>query len=421
MVEPSETETSDRTRCSFSGELSMDRDKPAIQTQFSAGLQFVVFSLVAAAFTTIYITQPVLPVLQTEFQVSASRASLTISAVIFGIALSNLPLGSAADRFPIKPIICGGGCVIAVCGILCALITSLPLLITTRFIQGLFLPCLTTCVAAYLAKTLPMEQLNVVMGSYVSATVAGGLGGRLLGGFIHPPLHWRYAFASASALVLLATVAACRWLPPEKRRVLTQEETMGFVQLVTRPDMLRIFSVSFSAFFVFSSVFNYLPFYLAARPFEASTGVITLTYASYLIGIVVAPLAGKLSNRVGNGSTMALGALIFGVSLAATLIQALPVIAVSLATICAGFFSIHASAAGLLNRRLTSSRGRANSLYVLFYYLGGFIGITLSGYAYMAFGWTGIVALGGAMLLIPLTSGLWERAAERRHSHPLGT
>jgi MFS transporter, YNFM family, putative membrane transport protein len=395
----------------------MNRNQPANQTEFSAGLQFLVFALVAAAFTTIYITQPVLPILQTEFGVDAAHASLTISAVIFGIALSNLPLGSAADRFAIRPIIFAGGCVVTVCGLLCALITSLPLLIAVRFIEGLFVPCLTTCVAAYLAKTLPLEQLNVVMGSYVSATVAGGLGGRLLGGFIHPPLHWRYAFVSASVLVLLATLAAYWWLPAEKRRIRTQQETVGFLQLIARTDLLRIFSVSFSAFFVFSSVFNYLPFYLATPPFSASTEVITLTYCAYLIGIVVAPLAGKLSNRIGNGSTMALGAVVFGVSLAATLIQFLPVIAVSLATICAGFFSIHASAAGALNRRLTSSRGRANSLYVLFYYLGGFIGISLSGYAYLAFGWPGIVALGGGMLLIPLSSGLWERAAERRHGH----
>ena len=37
-----------------------------------------------------------------------------------------------------------------------------------------------------------------------------------------------------------------------------------------------------------------------------------------------------------------------------------------------------AAAAGSLNRKLTSSRGRANSLYVLSYYLGGAVGITLS-------------------------------------------
>jgi YNFM family putative membrane transporter len=388
--------------------------KPSNEIVFSARLQFLVFALVAAAFTTIYITQPVLPILQTEFRVDAAHASLTISAVIFGIALSNLPLGSTADRYAIRPIILAGGCVVAGCGFLCALVEGLSALIAVRFVQGLFVPCLTTCVAAYLAKTLPLEQLNVVMGSYVSATVAGGLGGRLLGGFIHPPFHWRYAFVTASVLVLITTLVVYRWLPAEKRRFRSGTDTVGFLQLIGKPDLLRIFSVSFSAFFVFSSVFNYLPFYLSKPPFAASTEVITLTYSAYLIGIVVAPLAGKLSNRIGNGSTMALGAIVLGFSLAATLIRFLPVIAISLATICAGFFSIHASAAGALNRRLTSSRGRANALYVLFYYLGGFIGISLSGYAYLARGWSGLVALGTTMLLIPLSSGLWERSTEKR-------
>jgi len=57
---------------------------------------------------------------------------------------------------------------------------SLALLIGARFIQGLFIPSHTTCIAAYLARSLPPLCLNVVMGSYVAATVAGGLGGRLL-------------------------------------------------------------------------------------------------------------------------------------------------------------------------------------------------------------------------------------------------
>jgi MFS transporter, YNFM family, putative membrane transport protein len=385
----------------------------ATENRSFVGLQFWVFSLVTAAFTTIYITQPVLPILQREFGVGEIRASLTISAVIFGIALSNLPLGRAADRFPIKPIIAVGGCVITLCGLVCAMTGSITVLTATRFVQGLFIPCLTTCVAAYLAKTLPKERLNVAMGSYVSATVAGGLGGRLLGGFIHPPLHWRYAFVTASALLLFATLAAYFFLPPEKTDRTSAEETLGFLGLLTRPDLLRIFSVAFSAFFVFSSVFNYLPFYLAGPPFGASTQVITFTYFSYLIGIVAGPLAGRLSNRIGNGATMALGAVVFGVSLAATLIPTVPAIAASLAVSCAGFFSVHAAAAGALNRRLESSRGRANSLYVLFYYVGGFTGISLSGYVYLSSGWIGIVAMGAVMLTVPLASGLWEVMTER--------
>jgi MFS transporter, YNFM family, putative membrane transport protein len=151
---------------------------------------------------------------------------------------------------------------------------------------------------------------------------------------------------------------------------------------------------------------------LAGPPFEASTELITLTYFSYLIGILIGPVAGNLSNRIGNGAVMALGAVVLGLSLAATLVKAVPVIAVSLATICAGFFSIHAAAAGSLNRRLESSRGRANSLYVLFYYLGGFTGISLSGKMYVSHGWPGIVAMGLVMLVIPLSSGLWELVTE---------
>ena len=56
-------------------------------------IQFAVFALVSAAFTNIYITQPVLPVLQQEFAADMVSVSFSVSAVILGIALSTLPFG----------------------------------------------------------------------------------------------------------------------------------------------------------------------------------------------------------------------------------------------------------------------------------------------------------------------------------------
>ncbi|MCK9375557.1 MAG: MFS transporter [Syntrophobacterales bacterium] len=371
-------------------------------------LQALVFGLVAAALTTVYITQPVLPVLQREFGVSPSQASYTVSAVILGIALANLPFGMLADRFPVQRLILVGGAVVAACGLFCAATPNLGTLVGARFIQGLFVPSLTTCLAAYLSTNLPLERLNVVMGSYVSATVAGGLGGRLLGGFIHPPLHWRYAFVTASLLVVMATLAAVRWLPPGRLPKESGEKSAGFLALLSQPELRRIFLVAFGGFFVFSSIFNYLPFYLHQPPFNASTEYITLLYLTYIIGIFIGPMAGQLSNRIGNGGTMVLGALVFGLAIALTLIQSIVAIVIALMLVCGGFFSIHASAAGSLNRRLTSSRGRANSLYVLAYYLGGAVGITLSGYAYGLAGWHGVAALGLLMLAVPLSTGIQE-------------
>ncbi len=49
-----------------------------------------------------------LPVLRTEFGVSAGLASLSVSAVVFGIALANLPFGVIADRHPIRRIVIAG-------------------------------------------------------------------------------------------------------------------------------------------------------------------------------------------------------------------------------------------------------------------------------------------------------------------------
>lgn len=384
-----------------------------MKTKSSIRLQTLVFCLVAAGFTSIYITQPVLPVLQLEFGVDETIASFSISAVIFGIALSNVPLGILADRYPIKPIIMVGSLVVMVCGLLCAVTDSIVLLVVARFFQGLSIPSLTTCLAAYLSRSVSKERLNVVIGSYVSATVAGGLVGRLLGGWIHSLVHWRYAFVISTVLLLAATIAASRFLPPKEEETETETESIGIIALMAQKDLLRIYAVASAAFFVFSAIFNYLPFYLSGPSFQASTEIITSLYLSYIIGIIVGPLAGKLSNKAGNGVTIALGAAVFGISMGLTLIQSMWAIVASLIGICAGFFAIHAAAAGSLNRKLTASRGLANSLYVLFYYLGGFIGITVSGYGYVWAGWPGVVTLGGAALLVTFIIGIGEIIKER--------
>lgn len=82
---------------------------------------------------------------------------------------------------------------------------------------------------------------------------------------------------------------------------------------------------------------------------------------------------------------------------------------------CAGFFTIHASSVGALNQKLTSGQRRANALYILFYYPGGWTGITTAGFAYKSYGWCGVVAMGVALLTLPFYAGLQERK-KRDHS-----
>lgn len=379
-------------------------------------LQFIVFALVSASFTNIYITQPVLPVLQDEFVADMVLVSFSVSAVILGIAISNLPFGFLADRLPIHPIILTGGILVALGGLVCAVTKDLWVLITARFLQGLFIPALTTCLAAYLAKVLPAARLNVVMGSYVSATVLGGLGGRLLGGWIHPPLHWRYAFVSASILILIATFTAFRWLPRTSIENKRQHITISYWELLKRWDLLLIYFCATGSFLIFSSVFNYLPFRMTTPPFSFSTELTTLLYLVYIVGIFMGPTAGRASNRFGSGNTLLGGVAVLGVSLTLILLPSITAVVLALLGICAGFFTIHAAAVGSLNRKLSSGQGRANALYVLFYYMGGWLGITLSGFAFKQGGWRAVICICLFFLVIPLSAGIGERKNRRRRT-----
>jgi len=377
-------------------------------------LEFTVFALVSASFANIYITQPILPALQKEFSTDMVVVSFTVSAVIFGIAISNLPFGFLADRLPIHPIIFAGGVLVAVGGLICAASNDLWMLIGARFLQGIFIPALTTCLAAYLAKTLPIARLSVVMGSYVSATVLGGLAGRLLGGWIQPSLNWRYAFITASVLVLIATFAALRGLPRAIVDAGQPRHSIGFLVLMKRWELLRIYFCAAGSFAVFSSIFNYLPFRLEAPPFNFSTEMTTSLYFVYVVGIFMGPISGQLCNRIGCGNILIGGSVLLGISLALVLRPSILAVVAGLIGVCAGFFTIHAAAVGCLNRKLFSGQGRANALYVLFYYMGGWLGITGTGFAFKHSGWNAVIYICAVVLLIPLGAGFGERKYSSR-------
>jgi YNFM family putative membrane transporter len=100
--------------------------------------------------------------------------------------------------------------------------------------------------------------------------------------------------------------------------------------------------------------------------------------------------------------------------LALILLSSIVPVMLGLLGICTGFFTIHAAAIGSLNRKLSKGQGRASALYVLFYYTGGWLGITGSGFAYKLGGWNAVLCSAMSLLLIPLSTGIGERKTGKR-------
>jgi YNFM family putative membrane transporter len=230
-----------------------------------------------------------------------------------------------------------------------------------------------------------------------------------MGGWMFPANDWRYAFIATAMLTLLTTLVAVIGLPKPGRTGHHSAISISYRQLLGQWPLVRYFICAAGSFAVFSSVFNYLPFRLADAPFGWSTEAITTLYLVYIMGIFMAPLAGRLSLRFGSRVTLVAGSLVLLLALLILQLASLIAVIVGLTAVCAGFFCVHAAAVGALNRCVNSGHGRANALYVLFYYVGGWLGISLNGLLYQHWGWSGVIALSLVLVLIPLGVGLTER------------
>lgn len=160
------------------------------------------------------------------------------------------------------------------------------------------------------------------------------------------------------------------------------------LEVLRRPEFLRLYGVVFCAFGAFASLLNFLPF----RLIELGTGLsergIGLMYSGYLMGVLVSLVSLRLAGRIGG----VLNAMLVGVGILMTALlffatSPLWVIFSGMFVLCAGMFLIHSLAPGVLNQRTGVQRGVVNGLYIAFYYAGGTMGSFLPGFVYHAFGW----------------------------------
>jgi len=150
---------------------------------------------------------------------------------------------------------------------------------------------------------------------------------------------------------------------------------------------------------------------MAEPPFNFSTEMTTLLYLVYILIIFISPVVGQVSTLFGSGKTLLGGSIILAASLSLLLMPDIAAIILGILGICVGFSTIHTAAVGSLNRKLSHGHGRANALYVLFYYIGGWLGITGTGFAYQQGGWYAVVRICAILLAIPVFAGIAELKA----------
>lgn len=392
---------------------------PPVGSGFGSG--FGSFRAIAAvglcgvfAFLNLYITQPLLPMLEHIFNASKSAVGLTVSAATLGVALSAPIVGALAEQMNRKRVIVASTLVLSVPTLLAATAPGLHSLVFWRFLQGLISPSIFALTITYVGEEWESHAIPIVMSIYVSGTAMGGFLGRIIAGVAAERLNWRWSFLILGVLTALGAAMIARWLPEERRVIPPGRRTSPVAQLramlahFRNPRLVATFAAGFGMLFALVGTFTYITFYLADAPFHLSTEALSYLFAIYLIGLVVTPAGGFLITRIGMRAGIALAITACLVGALVTLSHSLwIVVLVGLGLVCTGVFVAQATTNSFL-RIAAPAGGRASAagLYICCYYIGGTAGGLVPAYMWSLGKWPACVALIACVLAVTLAVAL---------------
>ncbi len=368
---------------------------------FSAGL---------ATFALLYCVQPILPVLSQQFGVTPAESSISLSLSTGLMALGLLFTGPLSDAVGRKPVMVTALMLAAICTLISALMTSWQGILLMRALIGLSLSGVAAVGMTYLSEEIHPRVIAFSMGLYISGNSIGGMSGRLLTGVLTDFFSWRIAigvigcFSLAGALMFWKILPASRHFRPASLR--PRSLLINFRLHWRDKGLPLLFAEGFLLMGAFVTLFNYIGYRLLSAPWSLSQAVVGLLSVVYLTGSWSSPKAGAMTSRFGRGPVMIVATAIMLAGLLLTAFDTLWVILPGMMLFTAGFFAAHSVASGWIGPRARRAKGQASSLYLFSYYLGSSVAGTLGGVFWHRFGWPGVTAFIGALLVLALLVGL---------------
>ena len=356
-----------------------------------------------AIFASLYSVQPLLPIFAEEFALDAGAASLALSATTATLAVALLLASWIADRIGRRTLMVWAILLTAALGLALPFAPNWWALVAIRTLMGLALSGLPAVVMVYLAEEMDPNALGFSMGLYIGGTAIGGMAGRLLSGVLTDWIGWRPALGVLGGAIALAAIVVVLLLPTPHNSARTRLSSGDLVRLIRLqfrdPGLPWLFASAFLLMGSFVTLYNYAGFRLALPPFSLSHSAISAIFVVYLLGSISSAWAGGLAQRLGRRRVYWATVLTMGVGVFLTLVPSTPAIIAGLAIATMGFFAAHGIASAWVARRAQVGRAQASAIYLFAYYLGSSVLGTLGGYAWGAWGWTGVLLVSGGAIV----------------------
>ncbi|WP_328769088.1 MFS transporter [Streptomyces sp. NBC_00286] len=361
-------------------------------------MSFALFLAGVATFALLYSTQALLPLISSDFGVTVSAASWTVSAATGALALFVLPMSALSERFGRRTVMTASLGIAVIVGLLVPFAPSVGSLIALRAVQGAALAGLPASATAYLAEEVRPKALITAIGLFVAGNSVGGMSGRVITGWVAQEWGWRVAVGAIGVVAVACAVAFRLLLPAPKHFRAGSLRPRVLVRTVrghlSNPLLRRLYAIGALFMTVFGAVYTVIGYRLTDAPFSLPQGIVGSIFLVYLVGTVSASAAGRLVGRLGRRGALYLAGGTTTLGLLVSLADSLVLVLLGLVLITAGFFAGHAVASSSVSHAAKEGRAQASALYQSAYYVGASAGSTLGAVAFHAGGWGGTVALG---------------------------
>lgn len=236
---------------------------------------------------------PALPLIVSEFEVTASTAQLTLTAFMVALAVGQLVIGPLSDRVGRRNLLILGAVGTALAAVVCALAPSIWVLVAGRLAQGFFGAAGIVLSKAVVVDVGRGPGVAKAFATLMAMQSLAPVVAPLIGGAVVPFGGWRGVFwllAGLSAVTAVGVIAAVpESLQPESRR------TGGILSTLTDMRSVATHGPFVARVCVFVFTFGVLFSYISASPFIYQ-GMVGLSPAAYAVAFTVNALGILVSN-----------------------------------------------------------------------------------------------------------------------------
>ena len=398
-----------------------DRSRPVTgnprpSSSMSFGLTLVMAIACGVTAANIYYNQPMLGIMEAAFPGQAAIVGLVPTATQLGFAAGLVLLVPLGDRFERRRVILIQLAALALSLAAAALAPDAWSLVAASALVGVA-ASVAQQIVPFAAELAEPSRRGATIGTVMSGLLCGILFGRAAAGAVGDHFGWRAMFWIGLFLAVTAGLLLAAVLP--RRHPKTREGYGALLKSLAilwreEPELRRATLIQGCLFGSFSVVWTILALQLDRR-YHLGAEIAGLFGIVGAVGILFAPIAGKIADRRGPHTVIGLGGavmlaswVVFGVwGMIAGLI-------VGVILLDFGEQGALVSNQHVIYALRPEARNRLNTIFMSGMFLGGAVGSAGASVAWEFVGWGAVCAFGVALVAVALALHLAAVLARKR-------